>query len=63
MAALDDSQLLSFSLSPYSRNHSEIITDELEKNKGSILDSNREDIKDAQREVDAGHTSKPVLTV
>jgi hypothetical protein len=52
MAAFDASQLLPFSLSPYSRNRSE-----------KYHRRAREDIKNAQREVDAGHTSKPVFTV
>lgn len=38
-----------------------IIADELENNKDSILCANREDIKDAQREVDAGRMAKPML--
>ncbi|KIJ21245.1 glutamate-5-semialdehyde dehydrogenase [Paxillus involutus ATCC 200175] len=38
-----------------------IIADQLEKNKDAILQANREDMKDAQQEVDAGHMSKPML--
>lgn len=38
-----------------------IIADELEKDRESILSANREDIKDAEREVDAGRMSRPML--
>lgn len=57
-AAFQASQLLPSSIRETAL---KIIADELEKNKDSILGANREDIKDAQREVDAGRMSKPML--
>lgn len=57
-AAFEASQLLSSSIR---RTALRTITDELEKNRDSILAANRQDIKDAQREVDAGRMSTPML--
>lgn len=57
-AAFEASQLLPSSIRETALN---IIADELGKNKDAILGANREDIKDAQREVDAGRMSKPML--
>jgi glutamate-5-semialdehyde dehydrogenase len=57
-AAFEASQLLPSSIRETAL---KIIADELGKNRDSILSANREDIKDAQREVDAGRMSKPML--
>lgn len=57
-AAFQASQLLPSSIRETAL---KIIADELEKNRDSILGANREDIVDAQREVDAGRMSKPML--
>ncbi|KAF8840811.1 glutamate-5-semialdehyde dehydrogenase [Paxillus ammoniavirescens] len=56
--AFEASQLLSSSVRETALR---IIADQLEKNKDAILQANREDMKDAQQEVDAGHMSKPML--
>ena len=58
-AAFEISQLLPSTLRKAAL---EIIADELGKNKNTILDANRQDIQDAQRQVDAGHMSKPMLS-
>ena len=58
-AAFEASQLLPSSTRETAL---KIIADELDKNKDAILSANREDIKDAQREVDAGRMSQPMLS-
>ncbi|KAF8141829.1 glutamate-5-semialdehyde dehydrogenase [Boletus edulis] len=57
-AAFEASQLLPSSIRETAL---KIIADELDKNSDSILNANREDLKDAQRDVDAGRMSKPML--
>ena len=58
-AAFEASQLLPSSIRETAL---KIIADELEKNRDSILSANQQDIRDAQREVDAGRMSKPMLS-
>lgn len=57
-AAFEASQLLPSSIRETAL---KTIADELDKNRDSILSANREDIKDAQRDVDAGRMTKPIL--
>ncbi|KAF9218508.1 glutamate-5-semialdehyde dehydrogenase [Gyrodon lividus] len=57
-AAFEASQLLPSSVRETALR---IIADQLEKNRDAILQANREDIEDAQKEVDAGRMSKPML--